>query len=107
MAEENCRILDMNWISTSSNGRQIGEETVKPGQNQSLTENLASCEWYSTIVQFLFKLEVPTRLNSSQAKTIKLKAAKYCIHGNLLYWRDPSGILSRCLDKEQSVEIMH
>jgi len=72
-----------------------------------VAENLASCEWYSTIAQFLLKLEVSLGLSSSQARTINLKAAKYCIHENLLYWRDPSGILLRCLDKEQSIEVMH
>jgi len=30
----------------------------------------------------------------------------YCIHENLLYWRDPSGIILRCLDEEQSIEVM-
>eukprot|EP00253_Pinus_taeda_P007461 PITA_07461 len=52
------------------------------------------------------KLEVPPGLSSSQARTIKLKEAKYCIHENLVYWRDPSGILLRCLDKEQSMEVI-
>lgn len=71
-----------------------------------MAKNLTSCEWYSTIAQFLLKLEVPPGLSSSQARTIKFKAAKYCIHENLLYKRDPSGILLRCLDKVQSMEVM-
>eukprot|EP00253_Pinus_taeda_P023220 PITA_23220 len=96
MAEENCKMLDMNLISTNLEDGQIEEETVEPGQNQSLTKNLASCEWYSTIAQFLLKLEVPPDLSSSQARTIKLRAAKYCIHENLLHCWDPSGILLRC-----------
>eukprot|EP00253_Pinus_taeda_P025070 PITA_25070 len=106
MAEENCRLLDMNLISTNSEDGQTQEETFEPGQNQSLAENVASCEWYSTLAQFLLKLEVPPGLSSSQARTIKLRAAKYCIHENLLYWRDPSGILLMCLDREQSMEVM-
>lgn len=80
MAKENCRMLDMNCIGTSSDNRQIGEETIEPGRNQSLVENLASCEWYSEISQFLLKLEVPPSLSSSQPKTIKLREAKFCIH---------------------------
>lgn len=106
MVEENCRMLDMNLISTNSKDGQP-EETAKPGHDQSLPENLASCEWYSTIAQFLLKLEVPPKLSSSQPRTIKLRAAKYCIHESLLYWRDPSGILLSCLDKEKSMEVMH
>jgi len=37
---------------------------------------------------------------------IKVRATKYCINENLLYWRDPFGMLLRCLDKEQSMEVM-
>ncbi len=99
MAEDNCKMLDINLISTVSENSLIGKETTEPRKNQSLAENIASCDWYSTIAQFLLKLEVPPGLSSSKARTIKLRAAKYCIHENLLYWRDPSGILLRCLDK--------
>lgn len=105
MAEENCRMLDMNWISTNSEDGQTEEPTA--GHDQALAKNLASYEWYSTIAQFFLKLEVLPNLSSSQARTIKHREANFCIHDNLLYWRDPSGILLRCLDKEQSVEVMH
>ena len=71
-----------------------------------MAENLAVCDWYSAIAQFLLKLEIPPGLSSSQARTVKLREAKYCIHENMLYWRDPSRILLRCLDKEQSIEVM-
>ena len=93
MAEENYRMLGMNWISTNSEDGQTKEATV--GHDQLLAENLASCEWYSTIAQFLLKLEVPPGLSSSQARTIKCRVAKFCIHESLLYWRDPYGILLR------------
>jgi len=68
--------------------------------------NLASCDWYSAIANFLLKLEIPLGLSMSQFIIIKLRAAKYFINENLLYWRDPSGMLLRCLDKEQSMEVM-
>jgi len=58
------------------------------------------------ITNFLLKLETPSRFSQSQARMIKLRAAKYCINENLLYWRDPSGVLLRCLDKEKSKEVM-
>jgi len=93
MAEENCKMLDINCMGTSSDVGQTGEATVEQGQNQRLVENLASCEWYSRIAHFLLKLEVPSGLSSSKARTIKLKASKFCINKNLLYWRDPVGIL--------------
>eukprot|EP00253_Pinus_taeda_P015077 PITA_15077 len=81
--------------------------TKEQKQDQSLAENLVTCEWYYNIVHFLQKLEVPPGLSSSQAHAIKLRSTKFYINKNLLYWKDPSGILLRCLDKEQSLEVIH
>ena len=63
-------MLDMNWININAGDRQTEEETA--GHDQLLAKNIASCEWYSTIAQFLLKIEVPPGLSSSQARTIKL-----------------------------------
>ena len=73
---------------------------VKTMKEQSVAENLASCNWYAAIINFLLKLQIPLEFTQSQAKTLKLRASKYCILENLLYWRDPSGIFLRCLEKE-------
>jgi len=106
MAEENCKTLDINLINTISEKGGQAEETAEPRRHWSLAENLASCDWYFVIAQFLLKLEVPPGFSSSQARTIKLRVAKYCIHENMLYWRDPSGVILRFLDKEQSMEVI-
>jgi len=72
-----------------------------------LAKNIATCEWYYNIVHFLQKLEVPPGLSSSQACAIKLRSTKFYINKNLLYWKDPSRIFLRCLDKEQSLEFIN
>ena len=56
MAEENCSLLDIDCMSLNSDGEQIEEAAGKHDQNQSLAENLATCEWYSSIFHFLLKL---------------------------------------------------
>jgi hypothetical protein len=33
----------------------------------------------------------------SKARALKLKAVRYCLIGQVLYWRDPLGVLLRCL----------
>eukprot|EP00253_Pinus_taeda_P009480 PITA_09480 len=107
LAEEKCRTLDINLMcSNSKNGQTEEEEVAELERRQSVVENLASCDWYSVIFKFLLKLEIPLGLSASQARTIKLRVAKYCINENLLYWRDPFGMLLRCLDKEQSMEVI-
>ena len=68
---------------------------------------MSSCEWYSGIIHFLQNLEVPPGISMTQARALKLKSVKFCIIKNLLYWKDPYGILLRCLDKEESLQFMH
>lgn len=77
LAKENCRTLEINLICTDAeNGQTEAKEIDEPGKNQTLAENLASCDWYSAIAQFLLKLEVPPGLSTNQARTIKLRATK-------------------------------
>jgi hypothetical protein len=73
--------------------------------SQQVGENLSSCEWYLGIIHFLQNLEVPPELSMTQARALKLRAIKFCIYNNLLYWKDPADLLLRCLDKEESVEV--
>eukprot|EP00253_Pinus_taeda_P003432 PITA_03432 len=80
--------------------------TAELDRRQLVAENIASCDWYSVIIKFMLKLEIPPSFTQGQSRTIKLRTARYCINENLLYWRDPSGVLLRCLDKEQSMEVM-
>ena len=72
-----------------------------------MAENLSSCEWYLGIIHFLQKLEVSPELSMTQARALKLRAIKFCINDNRLYWKDPTGLILRCLDKEESIEVMH
>ena len=73
----------------------------------SVAKNISSCEWYSGIIQFLQKLEVSLDLTPNQARALKLKSVKFCRIDKLLYWKDRSRILLRCLDKEEVEQVMH
>jgi len=87
LAKENCRSLDIDFLCTIVESGQTveEEEAAEPETKQSVAENLASCDWYSAIINFLLKLEIPPGSSTIQARTIKLRAAKYCINENLLY----------------------
>ena len=88
---------------------EAAETEVNQDQNKipSIAENIYSCEWYSGIIQFLLKLEVSPDLTPNQARSLKLKSVKFCIIYKLLYWRNQSGILLRCLDKKEVEQVMH
>jgi len=37
----------------------------------------------------------------NKSRSLKLKAAKFCIVNNALYWKDPGVALLNCLAKEE------
>ena len=80
-------MLDINCMGSNLGGEWTEEVAEEKEYNQTLAENLATCEWYSSVVHFLQKLEVPPGLTSNKAQAIKLRSAKLCINKNLLYWK--------------------
>ena len=47
-------------------------------------------------------LHAPPELSKAQARSVKLKSAKFCILDKFLYWKDPGGILLNCLLEEEA-----
>jgi hypothetical protein len=68
--------------------------------------HLADCEWYSHIIYFLQNLSVPSYLTKTQGRDLKLKAINLCINDKLLFCKNPTGILLRCINQEESTKIM-
>ena len=42
----------------------------------------------------------------NKSRTLKLKASKFCILNNALYWKDPGGVLLNCLVEEEAKQVM-
>ena len=38
----------------------------------------------------------------NKSRTLKLKATKFFIMNNVLYWKDPDGVLLNCLVEEEA-----
>ena len=45
-------------------------------------------------------------MSKSKSRSLKLKASKYCILDNALYWKDAGGVLLNCLVEDESKEVM-
>ena len=69
-------------------------------------EQYAEFTWYGDIVYFLLYLQCPENLNKKAIRSLKLKATKYCLVDQQLYWKDPGGIFLRCLDKSEIEEVI-
>ena len=66
--------------------------------------------WYFDIIYVLQNLQAPKGLSKSRIRAIKLKATKFCIINQYLYWKDPGGVLLKCLlenEAQQTVKEFH
>ena len=88
MTNSNCESLQLNFLSSQSN--QLDTEV------EVMIDFVAS-PWYSDIVHVLQNLQAPAELCKSRARSVKLKAARFCIINRYLYWKDPGGVLLNCI----------
>jgi hypothetical protein len=102
LAESNCKYLGVNFINTCSEN-QLAEAFDKSPQDNP---PLAECTWYKDIIYFLQELRPPDDMGKSKARDLKLKAIRYFLIDQVLYWKDPLGVLLRCLDPQEAQRIM-
>ena len=70
MAKKRCVLMETKFtVVKSARVHTMIAAEVDQDQNDipPVAENLSSCEWYSGIIQFLQKLEVPPDLTPNQA----------------------------------------
>jgi hypothetical protein len=97
LAESNFKALGINFIN---------EQDEPSNHHFQGTSPLAACPWYKDILYFLQELRPPDGLGKNKARALKLKVVKYCFIDQALYWKDPLGILLRCLDPQQAQKVM-
>ena len=69
-------------------------------------DQYAKSEWYANIVYLLLYLQCPIHFDKKVARSLKLKAMKYFLIDQQLLWKDPGGVLLRCLDKLEIEEVI-
>jgi hypothetical protein len=102
LVESNCKALGVNFINACSENQQ-GELSDTSSQAYP---PLAECAWYRDIIFFLQKLQPPDGMEKRKVRSLKLRSIKYCLIDQVLYWKDPLGVLLRCLDPQEAQKIM-
>jgi hypothetical protein len=82
------------------------QQAELPSQSSQDDLPLTECTWYRDILYFLQELKPPDGMGKSKARYLKLKAVKYCLIDQVLYWRDPLGVLLRCLNPQESQKVI-
>eukprot|EP00253_Pinus_taeda_P004846 PITA_04846 len=99
MVESNLYVLDFNLIAAMS-------KEDEENQSAQVSGIFLLSPWYSDIVYVLQNMSSPPRMVKNKSRTLKLKAAKFCIMKDALYWKDPAGVLLNCLVEEEVKQVM-
>ena len=100
--DSNCEALGLDLMTEQS----IPEELQAAQEKGKIMEQYAESIWYADIVHFLLYLQSAKYLDKKAVRSLKLKSIKYCLVDQQLYWKDPKGILHRCLDKLEIKELI-
>jgi hypothetical protein len=90
MVQSDCDIVWIKFIIDLSKSHQE-EEIVR------VSQKFVDSPWYTNIIYVLRNLQAPPGLSKTKARLLILKMVRFCIFDNLLYWKDPRGILLTCL----------
>jgi hypothetical protein len=103
MTDSNFKAIGLYHISdkTHESSLQI-EET-----NSQVNNKYVSSPWYRDIVFFLLNFQSPPELDKSKFRSLKLRAVKYFIIDQILFWKDPQGFLLRCVDEKEAEQIFY
>jgi hypothetical protein len=102
LVEANRKALGVYFINTRSEDQQNHLSDVDP-QTEPL---LSRCPWYKDVIYFLEELRPPDGLQRNKARSLKLKAVRYCLIDQILYRKDPLGVLLKCMDPQEADRIM-
>jgi transposase InsO family protein len=97
----------MFWESTSL---LILSENPQEETTAHVSQKFIDSLWYTNIIYVLRNLQVPPGLTKTKARFLKLKATKFYILDNSLYWKYPGGILLSCLledDAKKAIREFH
>jgi hypothetical protein len=96
LAESNCKAL---WISF------INEQAESSNKNFQGALSLETCSWYKDILYYLQELKPSDGMGKRKSRALKLKAVKYCLIDQDLYWKDLLGVFLRCLDPQEAQKV--
>lgn len=88
MAKTNCQALDINELDDE-------QEMTTPQISQAFSDS----SWFANVIYVLQNLQAPPGLSIIKNRFLKMKASKFCILDNTLFWKNHEGILLNCLLK--------
>jgi hypothetical protein len=92
---------------TKGNEKALG--IVCQNDNKEFPPNLLKLEqveWYADIILYLKNLTSPSHLVGHKKRALRLKSSKYVLTRDGLGWKNPDGVILRCVDDVESKKLM-
>jgi len=67
---------------------------------------LEQVKWYAVIIFYLRNLTCPSHLVGHKKRVLRLKSSKYVLTKDGLEWRNPDGIILRCVDEIEAKKLV-
>ena len=71
-------------------------------QNKELEKD----PWYADVILFILNITCPSHLKGHTRIPLRLKYSNYCITQEGLGWRNPDGIILRCVNEQESKQLL-
>ena len=84
----------------------VGQSSDSTSSSSTELQWLEQHQWYADIIFFLRNLTCPGHLVGHKRRYLRLKTSKYCIIQEGLGWRNPDGLILRCVDEVESKRLM-
>jgi hypothetical protein len=88
---------------------ESNKKAIQLGENEQvnvIVSELGHDEWYADIIYYLKNLSCPDHLVDHKKRVSKLKAMKYCLTQDVLGWKNPDGIILRCVNTNEADKLI-
>ena len=90
-------------------GNERALSMICQNNNQEFSPNLLKLEqveWYADIIFYLQNLTCPSHLVGHKKRALRLKSSKYVLTKDGLGWKNPDGVILRCVDDVESKKLV-
>ena len=94
---------------TQGNEEDLGMVCQNNGVDQIKSAGLQQLEkdpWYAYIIFFLLNLTCLDHLKGHKRRSLRVKFVNHCITQEGLGWRNPEGIILRCVNEKYSTQLL-
>ena len=96
-------------MMTEGNEQALGMvcQNSAPASSTSIgIQHLQQQQWYEDIVFYFLNLTCLDHLIGHKRRSLRLQATKYCLTQEGLGWKNPDGLILRCVDEEESRRLL-